>query len=214
MAGGLHDNPHMSARWWTGGVWALAAGSGLFWGLQLLVKPPAAPAHTQVTGPATAPRGDLARLLGNDPPPPVDEAAPEAAADARFQLVGVLSAPPRQAQQEGVALIAIDGQPPKAYRVGARIDGDKIVQKVEARGVTLGPRNGPVLVALNLAPPAPPATGSLPELAYGPGGQGARPGTVPPLPGQQRPPGQPMPAVEAQEMAEPMPNQVDNQPQR
>ncbi len=205
----MHDNPRMSARWWTWGVWALAAGSGLFWGLQLFVKPPAAPAHTQVTGPATAPRGDLTRLLGDDPPPPVAAATPEPTADARFQLVGVLSAPPRQASREGVALIAIDGQPPKAYRAGARIDGDKIVQSVEARGVTLGLRNGPVLVALNLPPPTPPATGTLPDI----GGAGPRPSTVPPLPGQ-RPPGQPMPVVEAQEMAEPQPNQMDNQPQR
>jgi general secretion pathway protein C len=201
----------MSARWWTLGVWALVAGSGLFWGLRLFVKAPAAPAHTQVAGAATAPRGDLTRLLGNDPPPPVAEAAPEAAADARFQLVGVLSAPPRQAGREGVALIAIDGQPPKAYRVGARIDGDKIVQSVEARGVNLGLRNGPVLVALNLPPPTPPATGSLPDLGNG---AGARPGNLPPLPGQQRQPGQPMPAVEPQEMVEPQPNQADTQPQR
>lgn len=201
----------MSARWWTWGVWALVAGSGLFWGLRLFVKAPAAPAYTQVAGAATAPRGDLTRLLGNDPPPPTTEAAPEAAADARFQLVGVLSAPPRQASREGVALIAIDGQPPKAYRVGARIDGDKIVQSVEARGVNLGLRNGPVLVALNLPPPTPPATGSLPDLGNG---NGPRPSTVPPLPGQQRPPGLPMPAVEPQEMVEPQPNQAEAQPQR
>jgi general secretion pathway protein C len=178
----------------------------------VFVKPPAAPPHTQTAAATPALAGDLTRLLGNDPPPP---AAPEAEAavptDARFQLIGVVSPPARAAAREGVALIAIDGQPPKAYKVGAVVEGDTVLQNVAARGVTLGPRNGPPLVALNLPPPAPPATGSLPALGAGMGGAGVA--------GGYRTPGAPMslPAVmpipEAQDNNDVL-NQADNQPVR
>jgi general secretion pathway protein C len=215
----------MSARWWTVGVWALAAGSGLYWGLLVFVKPPPAPAHTQTAAVTPALNGDLTRLLGSDPPPPPPEAMQaEAPADARFQLIGVVSPPSRQAAREGVALIAVDGKPAKAFRVGAVVEGDNVLQTVAARGVTLGPRNGPALVALNLPPPTPAATGTLPNmggefapparLAPGVRGPGAAPRAVPPtMPSPGRQPGQPMPEPEAQENAEVI-NQADNLPVR
>ena len=215
----------MSARWWTGGVWALAAGSGLYWGLQVFVKPPPAPSHTQTAAMTPAFRGDLSRLLGNDPPPPPPDAAEaEASADARFQLIGVVSPPSRQAAREGLALIAVDGQPAKAFRVGAVVEGNTVLQTVAARGVTLGLRDGPALVALNLPPPAPAATGTLPNIGGesmplsrpGPGvrGVGAPPRAVPPvMPNPRRQPGQPMPEPEAQENAEVI-NQIGNLPVR
>ncbi|MDO9094307.1 MAG: type II secretion system protein N [Rubrivivax sp.] len=157
----------MSARWWTGGVWALAAGSALFWAFKVFVTPPAAPPHTQTAAPTVALRGDLTRLLGADPPPPAVAAADEPAADARFQLIGVVSPRPPGAAKEGLALIAVDGKPPKAFRVGAVVDGTTVLQSVAARGATLGPRDGAAAVALNLAPPAPAATGVLPALGSG-----------------------------------------------
>ncbi len=215
----------MSARWWTGGVWALAAGSGLYWGLQVFVKPQAAPAYTQTAAATPALRGDLSRLLGNDPPPPPPEAAlPEPAADERFQLIGVVSPPSRQAAREGVALIAVDGRPAKAFRVGAVIEGDTVLQTVAARGVTLGPRNGPALVALNLPPPADAATGTLPDMGINmqppprPGtsyrGAGTRQQSVrPAMPSPELQPGLPMPEPEAQENAVGI-NQADNLPLR
>jgi len=156
----------MSARWWTGGVWALAAGSALFWAFRVFVTPLAAPPHTQTAAPTVALRGDLTRLLGADPPPVV-VAADEPVADARFQLVGVVSPRSPRAAKEGLALIAVDGKPPKAYRVGAVVDGTTVLQSVAARGATLGPRDGAAVVALNLAPPAPAATGVLPGLGGG-----------------------------------------------
>ena len=185
----------MSARWWTSGVWALAAGSGLYWGLQVFVKPQAAPAYTQT-----------------------------AAADERFQLIGVVSPPSRQAAREGVALIAVDGRPAKAFRVGAVVEGDTVLQTVAARGVTLGPRNGPALVALNLPPPAPASTGTLPNMGgdlpppprsgtpYR--GAGTKQRSVPPvMTSPELQPGQPMPDPEAQENAVGI-NQADNLPLR
>ena len=89
--------------------------------------------------PGRAARGDLTRLLGVDPAPVVAAAAPEPAADARFKLVGVVSPRSPQAAREGLALIAVDGKPPRAYRVGAVVDGPNVLQAVNARGATLGP---------------------------------------------------------------------------
>ncbi len=159
-------------------VWALAAGSALFWGLKVFVKAPPLPPHTQTAAPAVAARGDLSRLLGADAAPPVAADAPQAAPDARFQLIGVVSPRSPQAAREGVALIAVDGKPAKAFRVGAVVDGQNILQTVAARGATLGPRGGAALVALDLPPPAPAATGQLPSPMPMPPSGGAVPGFV------------------------------------
>jgi general secretion pathway protein C len=167
-----HHNLRMKTRWWTFAVWAVAAASALFWGLKLLVTPQPVPPRTPVAAQAPTARGDLTRLLGVDAPAPVATAAAEPPADARFQLVGVLSPRSKQAAPEGLALIAVDGKPAKAFRVGAVVDGQTVLQAVGARGAQLGPRGGAVLVALNLAAPAAAATGSLPGLGAG----GATPG--------------------------------------
>ena len=177
----------MSARWWTFLVWALVAASAVAWGLKVFVQPPAAPAHTQVAQTGPTARGDLTRLLGNDPPPPpVAAAAPEPAADARFKLVGVVSPRSPQAAREGVALIAVDGKPPRAYRVDAVVAEPHVLQGVEPRGATLGPRGGAALIALKLPPPAPAATGVLSPLT-------ARAGAAAP-PGRPSIPQRPLPS--------------------
>ena len=150
-------------------VWALAAASALYWGLKLFVKAPAAPPHTQVAMAAPPAGGDFSRLLGADPAPEVVAATPESTADARFQLIGVVSPRSAQAAREGVALIAVDGKPAKAFRVGAAVDGQTVLQAVSARSATLGPRGGAALVALNIAPPPAAATGMLPNVSGGPG---------------------------------------------
>ena len=162
----MNHNPPMLARWVTFFVWAAVAATALFWGLRLVVKPAPAPAHLQVADGTAALRGDLTRLLGVDAPVAMADAAPEPAADARFNLVGVVS--PRAslsaplAAREGLALIAVDGKPPRAYRVGAVVDGQTVLQSVQPRGAALGLRDGPVQVALKIAPPAPAAMGTLP----------------------------------------------------
>ena len=150
-------------------VWALAAAAAVAWGLKLFVSPTPVPAGAPVADTTPVLQADLTRLLGAGPSPPV--AAAEAAApppDARFTLLGVVAprhgGATRTGPREGVALIAIDGQAPRAYRVGARIDGDTVLQSVHARGAELGPRGGPARVALELPPPAPAATGTLPGL--------------------------------------------------
>lgn len=142
-------------------MWALVAASAAFWGLRLFVTPSPVPAHARVADATPPPRGDLTRLLGVDAPPP-SAAAAEPPPDARFQLVGVLSPKSPAAAREGVALIAVDGKPPRAFRVGHVVDGTQVLKSVNAKGVTLGPRDGAAAVSLNLAPLPPAATGSLP----------------------------------------------------
>jgi general secretion pathway protein C len=154
----------MLARWWTLMAWALVAAAVLFWGMRLFVSAPPVPPGTPVAAIGPVVRGDLTRLLGKDPPPVVAATA-EAPPDARFQLIGVVTPRATAAAREGLALIAVDGKPAKAYRVGAVIEGLTILKSVAARGAMLGPREGAPLVTLSLAPPAAAATGALPARA-------------------------------------------------
>lgn len=175
----MNDNGRMSARWATFLVWALVAASAAAWGLKLFVTAPSAPPQVAVAGQSQLPRGDVTRVLGADAPPPVDPSAGEslasAPADARFQLVGVVAPRGSETARGGVALIAVDGKPAKAFRVGALVEGENVVQAIRARGADLGPAGGKVVVALNIPPPAPPATGTLPDVRA----PGAAPPTAP-----------------------------------
>ena len=175
----------MSTRWWSLGMWAVAAASVLFWGMKILGTPPSAPPQTQLAEPGVGQRADLTRLLGVDPPPVVAVAA-EPPADARFVLVGVISPRAPQAAREGVALIAVDGRPAKAYSVGAVVDGQNVLKSVSANGASLGPREGATLVSLRLNPLPPASTGALPA-AVTPRAPAARPAEVQPDPGADLP---------------------------
>jgi general secretion pathway protein C len=179
----------MSARWWSFGVWALVAGSALFWGLRLFVTPAQAPVQTRVVEPGAGGRGDLTRVFGPDPVAAVQAPEPEPVADARFQLIGVVSPRVGGDGSQGVALIAVDGKPAKAYRVGSVVDGQNVLQSVRARGAALGPRGGVALIALDLAPPAAAAFGSLPDPSVP--ADPAEP-TLPPSMTRSLPPGGPM----------------------
>jgi len=196
----VNDNCHMLARWWTFGVWAVVAASALFWGLRVFVQAPTAPRETVVAQVSAGARGDLTRLFGADALPVAAATEPEPAADSRFQLIGVVSPRSDRAANEGLALIAVDGKPSKAFRVGAVVEGNTVLQSVRARGATLGPKrgagdtaaNGTVL--LEIAPLPVAATGTLPAIG-GPGAggvaaTGGRPG--PGMPGWRQPiePGQ------------------------
>jgi len=187
----IHDNRPMLARLCAFVIWALVAATAVFWGLRLFVAAPSAPAHTVPVGEAAVLRGDLSRLLGAAPvalAAAAVSAPPEAA--SRFRLIGVMA--PRAAAASaavgaGVALIAVDGKPAKAYAVGARLDGEVMLQSVSLRAasIAMGPGQAPVL--LELAPLPPPATGSLPDLLP-PAAQAPAPATPPPPPLAQRPP--------------------------
>lgn len=206
--GCVHHNPRMSARWVTFFVWATVAASAGFWALKLMVKAAQAPPQVKVAEASVAARGDLTRLLGADAPAATATATSEAAADARFILVGVLSPRAPQAAREGVALIAVDGKPARAFRVGTVVDGQNVLQSVHARGADLGPRNGPSLIALKIAPPAPAATGQLPSVAQPSGlpGGGLQRAPVPlQAPQQSRPQWAPQPTPQPYPYPQPQP---------
>jgi general secretion pathway protein C len=190
----------MVTRAFAFGLWAAVAASAVFWGLKLFVKPLETPAFASVAATAASPRGDLSRLLGADVVPVAAVAAPEAPEQDRFELIGVVAPRPGTAPGQGVALIAVDGKAPRAYRVGAVIDGDTVLQRVDPRGASLGPRGGDALVSLDLPPPAPAATG-VPQ--PGPAATGVpqpAPGALPAPPRAPLPPaaGRPMPRASMQ----------------
>lgn len=172
-------------------VWALVAGSAVFWGLKLFSTGPGLPPQTQVATTGGGLRGDLTRLLGAEALPAVVTAdAPAPVADARFSLLGVVSPRSAAAAREGVALIAVDGKPARAYRVGAVVEGSHVLKAVSARGATLGLRDGPGLLTLDLPPLPPPATGQLPPASSQDGAAPAAgvPPPALPMPGRRPPP--------------------------
>lgn len=193
----------MLARWLSLVAWALVAGTGVFWGLRLFTPALPVPAQVSMAVPGIAAGGDLTRLFGPDAPPPSVAAAPAApppaVESARFQLVGLAAPVPKGPRHAGVALIALDGKPARAYRVGAVIDGEHVLQDVQARTVSIGPRHGPALISLELPALPPPATGvpvaaagAPPALAPPPALPAARPAAPVFL---QPPPGTPPQAV-------------------
>ncbi len=157
-------------------IWALVAATAVFWGLRLLVRAPAAPAYAVAVGDAATVRGDLTRLLGSAPVAPVAAmATPEAA--SRFRLLGIV-APRSAGASGGVALIAVDGKMPKAYSVGAQLDGDLVLKAVSLRSASIASGQGAPTITLELPPPATAATGSLPSTPMG-GSPAAAPTMVP-----------------------------------
>jgi general secretion pathway protein C len=178
-------------------AWAAAAACAVYWALLVGVSRPGLPPGVLPVSGSGALRGDLARLLGAGPSP-AGEVAAQPALASRFRLFGVVAPKVRPGAvadpAQGVALIAIDGKAPRAFRVGSRVDGELMLKSVAQRSAQIGAADGSVALRLELAPPAPPATGTLPSAASGlvpPGGMPARP--APPL--QPAPPGLAMPGV-------------------
>jgi general secretion pathway protein C len=144
-------------------IWALVAATVVFWGLRLLVHAPAAPDRTVVVGDANVARGDLSRLLGSAQVASAG-AVPVADTNSRFKLLGIMAPKeePGTVATHGVALIAVDGKIPKAYVVGASVDGDLTLQSVSLRTVSIGAGPGPASITLELPPPTAAAVGKLP----------------------------------------------------
>lgn len=145
-------------------VWLLLGGSVAYWGLQLFARPLAMPASVLPAGEARSAQVDLSRLLGVTPVEAV--AAPEAAVSTRLRLLGVVAPKSAQAADagEGVALIEVDGVA-RTVRVGAAVDGDLRLLRVDARSASLGLAGQAPSQVLQISPPAAPATGSLPPAA-------------------------------------------------
>ena len=176
----FNDNRRMYARLSSFVIWSLLAATVMFWALRLAGRAPQAPAYAVAVGTAAPMRGDLSRLFGAAPVVAVaQEAAPEAS--SRFRLVGVMA--PRRGRDDsnaayGLALIAVDGKPAKAFAVGSTLDSNLVLQSVSMRTASLGPAEGARSVLLELPVLAPPATGVLPV----PGAAATAVPTMPALP--------------------------------
>jgi len=151
-------------------IWALVAATAVFWGLRLLVNAPAAPSYAVAVGDAAAVRADLSRVLGSAPvAAAATVAAPEVS--SRFKLIGIMAPKGAQAALSpagtGVALIAVDGKPPRAFIVGSQLDGDLVLQSVSLRAASIGPAQGAASVKLELPALPAAATGTLAPLSSG-----------------------------------------------
>jgi general secretion pathway protein C len=142
-------------------IWALVAAAAVFWGLRLWVNPARVPPAAVLAVDGAGGGNDWSRLLGAALAP---QAAPQPAAAARFVLTGIMATQPQASAQgaAGVALIAVDGKPPRAYRVGDALDTAWVLQSVSLRAAEIGPSGGALGLRLELPLVAPPATGSLP----------------------------------------------------
>ncbi len=142
--------PYAPARWpaasMTTLLWALAAASIVFWVLRLAapadaVAPPAVPATVAAPPDPAA----VARLLGAQAPRKTVAPAPELA--SRFVLLGVVA----DTAGQGAALLAIDGKPPRPYRVGAALADGYVLRSLDARAATVGiSTSGPAALSLQL----------------------------------------------------------------
>lgn len=172
-------------------IWLLVAASAAYWGLRLLVKPQAVPRQAVLAGASAAAVGDLSRLLGQAPVQAMAQPA-QVVAESRFRLVGVVAprAGQAQGQASGLALISVDGKPPRTVGVGREIEPGLRLLSVSQRQADLGaggsaPRIAltlPMLAEPNRGRPADGAALGLPLAPPPPGMPGAMPGQVQGLP--------------------------------
>lgn len=136
-------------RWTVGAatfaLWVLVAASAGYWALKLGGANSTAPAPVATrTPPAPDPQA-IARLLGGGALSVATAPVPTLA--SRFALLGVVAT----REKGGAALIAVDGRPPKPFRVGAPIDEGLLLQSVDSRHATLAPSlDGPAAVTLEM----------------------------------------------------------------
>ncbi len=188
-------------------IWALVAATVVFWVLSLVVHPLEVPSQALAVGQAGGTRGDLTRLLGSAPVvATATVSVPEAG--SRFRLIGVMATKARGVAtdgENGLALIAVDGKPARAFAVGSSLDSGLVLRSVGMRSAIVS-QQGAQSVTLELPPLAEPATGrpvpvgALPSSGginrSQPGSVPANIATLPVLPTLQNPAmaGQPSPA--------------------
>ena len=139
----------LQSRWAVAGstfvLWALVAASAVYWALKLIGGEEAAVAPPVARNPAPADPAAVARLMGAGPK--TVEAAPVSSLASRFSLVGVVAS----RNSQGAALIAVDGKPPKPFRVGSAVEEGLVLQSVQGRRAVLSPSmDGPAALTLDL----------------------------------------------------------------
>jgi general secretion pathway protein C len=114
-------------------LWALAAASLVFWALRLTSPSDAvAPPPLNTNGAAVVDPVAVAQMLGVVQGPAAVVATPDAA--SRFQLLGVVA----DADQQGAALISVDGNPARPFRVGAQVAEGYVLHSLDLRAASLG----------------------------------------------------------------------------
>lgn len=176
----MDDERHMmdlhnetGRRWATAALVGAALLSAAYWteatllrfrqGLPAAAMRPGATQPSPVPAASTPPPETLAKLLGAQPRV---QAAPLGPAD-RFKVMGVIAS----ASGRGTALIAVDGQAPRPYSVGAELAPGFVLQAVKQKELTLTDSNGAVLATLPL--PEPGATSGIANAGSGLGVAGA-----------------------------------------
>jgi general secretion pathway protein C len=128
------------SRWAVHGAafaaWVLAAAAAVYWGLKLSAPAASRPAAAPARAAAAADPAAIVRLLGSNPAAPAAAPAQPSLA-SRFALLGIAAQ-----GDAGVALISVDGKPPKPYRVGSQVEHGLVLQSVQARRALLGPADG------------------------------------------------------------------------
>lgn len=191
--------PPLTSLGWPAWLATLAAFAVLcaivaWWALLMLApRPPIAPSVVSLDGQALPELRLAAQLFGS----PAGARGPAIASTSNVTVVGVLSAGVR-----GSAILAVDGQPPRAYAVGERIGptqvlsavrGDTVVLDENGRRLELQAPQRPALSLLNdgpgrtpgldpgFAPGQPGAPRIAMPLGAGAGGSGPRPALPVPL---------------------------------
>ena len=129
----------------TASVWMLAAAGLVYWVLHWpKAEPTVATAAPVALNPLTDLQGPVARALGQ-PANPSANPAPQTR--STYTLIGVIASPSGQ----GSALIATNGQPPKAYRVGQTVQDGWTLVSLTARQARLKSSDTEILLELPAA---------------------------------------------------------------
>ena len=132
-----------SVRTVTVAVWALAAGSALYWGLRLSADRDLTVTAAPAAAPMTIDPPAVARLLGAT----AAQAPVLPSVASRFALQGVVAGAPGG----GAALISVDGKPARPFRVGSTVDEGLILQSATARQVTFAATpGGPAVLTIDM----------------------------------------------------------------
>lgn len=121
-------------------------------------------AGERAAGQLTAPPGGGVPLpiIAAGPAPSTGATQPVAPA-ARFKLAGVMTH-----GGEGVALIAVDGNPARMFRIGDSVSGNLLLRGITSEGAVLGSGDGGASIALKSSPlPTPAQMAPPPEAEAG-----------------------------------------------
>lgn len=129
---------------------SLAAASLVYWSLRW-TEPASTPrAGSDWSTPRPIDTGRVAQLLGATAAPADGDDTP-VQTSSQYKLLGVIA----QGRNGGFgsALIAMDGEKAKPYKVGDRLSDDLVLQSVSARGAVLAAdMKAPASIALELPP--------------------------------------------------------------